>query len=242
LRALPRLSIFAAAFIRENKTEKYMWSLKFSVKNLDSIYSILATKHKITDQFYPLDVYRKGKFVFILGLHFINGEEKAKNAFSAALKKHRQTEKFEQHNDTIIVLIREEEKFYDLLYNPALYHPAPAIIRDGYEQWHVFSWDRKVLEELIAELSKWKNKFADLKIQHLSKTDFSDIYFPKIMPELPVQQKRAFQIAVENGYYVIPRKINLEQAAKIMNVSLSTYQEHLRKAEAKLLPFFGQSH
>jgi len=216
-----------------------MWSLRFTVKNLDSIYTLLATKHGITDQFYPVNAYRKDGFVHILGIHHISGEIKAKKAFSAALKGHRQTEQFEQNNDRIVVLMREEEKFYDLLYNPQIYHPAPAIIRDGFEQWHVSAWDRRVLEELIAEIGKWKKKFPHFKIDSITKTNLSDIYFPRVIPELPQQQKRAFQIAVENGYYVIPRKINLEQAAKIMNVSISTYQEHLRKAEAKLIPFFG---
>jgi CheY-like chemotaxis protein len=39
----------------------------------------------------------------------------------------------------------------------------------------------------------------------------------------------------------LPRKVDLGDLAKLMKVSTSTYQEHLRKAESKLLPFFSEN-
>ena len=44
--------------------------------------------------------------------------------------------------------------------------------------------------------------------------------------------------ASTNGYYRFPRKTNLKKLAKLMNVALPTYQEHLRKAEINLMPNF----
>ena len=35
-----------------------------------------------------------------------------------------------------------------------------------------------MLEQLIAELGRWKKKFPELTINSLSKTDFADIYLP----------------------------------------------------------------
>ncbi len=58
-----------------------------------------------------------------------------------------------------------------------------------------------------------------------------------LLPKLTKKQKQALILAVENNYYGYPRKIKLEKLAKIMKISLSTYQFHLAKAEAKLLPF-----
>ena len=60
-----------------------------------------------------------------------------------------------------------------------------------------------------------------------------------IIIALPEKQKEAFDIAVKNGYYKFPRKIDLTGLAKLAGVSASTFHENLRKAEAKLLPFFG---
>ena len=59
-----------------------------------------------------------------------------------------------------------------------------------------------------------------------------------VNPHLTVKQKKAFELAVNNGYYEYPRKITLSQLASILGISFSTYQKHLRKAEQKILPFF----
>ena len=58
-----------------------------------------------------------------------------------------------------------------------------------------------------------------------------------MLPKLTAKQKTALVSAVENGYYGYPRKVKLEYLAKLMKISLSTYQFHLAKAEAKLMPF-----
>lgn len=215
-----------------------MWSLKFKVLNKDSIYTLLTTKYKVIDFFYPLDVYKQGKNFHILGVHLLEGEEKEKKAFANELKKNKKTLKFEQEGKIILTLIKEEEKFYELIYDPSLYHPSPAIIKEGVEDWHIASFQRKKLEDLIKEMEKWKNKLQDFELLGLKTTNLKEIYFPKILPEIPEKQKSAFQMAMKLGYYNFPRKIDLVGLAKISKVSTSTFQENLRKAEMKILPFF----
>ena len=56
------------------------------------------------------------------------------------------------------------------------------------------------------------------------------------MPKLTKNQKKAIEIAYNSGYYTYPRKMSLEDLAKIAGIGISTFQEHLRKAEMKLLP------
>jgi len=56
------------------------------------------------------------------------------------------------------------------------------------------------------------------------------------LPELTQKQKRALEIAINNGYYDYPKKIKMEKLAKIMGVSYSTYQQHLKTAEGKIVP------
>ncbi len=135
----------------------------------------------------------------------------------------------------------EEEKFYELLYDPALFHPSPTIIKEGNEIWNIASWNRTLLENVMKELRKWKTKFPKFELHGLKTTDLAEFYHQKILPDLPDQQKKAFQFAISNGYYGYPRKITLEKLAEMMHISLSTYQEHLRKAEAKLLPVFSEN-
>ncbi|MEK6891138.1 MAG: helix-turn-helix domain-containing protein [Nanoarchaeota archaeon] len=218
-----------------------MWSLKFKVKNIDSVYSKLSEKHKVVDYFYPVDRYLKGKKIFILGIHTLEGEDKEINRFCNDIKKSKNVAKFERNENIIILLISEEEKFYSLLYDPELYLPSPVIVKEGYEEWNVAAWDREILEKLMNEILKWKDKLKNFELKSIEKTKLNDIYFPKIIPELPEKQKEAFRLAVENEYYTWPRKKDLSDLAKMMKISISTYQEHLRKAEAKLLPFFSRN-
>ena len=57
-----------------------------------------------------------------------------------------------------------------------------------------------------------------------------------MFPKLPKKQKKAIELAYEKGYYKYPKETNLGKLAKQLKVSKQTLQEHLRRAEAKLLP------
>lgn len=218
-----------------------MWNLKFRVTNLDSIYTRLTRKYEITDYFYPFNYYKKNNRVYILGSHVLEGDKKEIEKFVLDLKKNRKTKNLERSDNIIIVLMAEEEKFYELLYDPKLFHPSPVLIRKGKEEWNIASWSKEALVKIIDELAKWKTKFKEFELLRLKMENLKEIYFPRILPEIPERQKQAFILALENGYYDYPRKITLTKLAKIMNVSISTFQEHLRKAEARLLPFFAKS-
>src|SRR3989344_1593129 len=43
---------------------------------------------------------------------------------------------------------------------------------------------------------------------------------------------------LEKRYYEVPRKISVEELAKMAELSFSTFQVHLRKAEKNLIPFY----
>jgi len=65
----------------------------------------------------------------------------------------------------------------------------------------------------------------------------NNISIAQIHPELTSKQKQAINLAIEEGYYSIPRKIDVKDLAKKSNLAFSTYQTHLRKAESKLIPY-----
>nr|WP_225307842.1 MULTISPECIES: helix-turn-helix domain-containing protein [unclassified Haloarcula] len=57
---------------------------------------------------------------------------------------------------------------------------------------------------------------------------------------MPLRELAALQLALESGYYEQPRKTSLRELADRTAVARSTYEEHLRKAENKLLTNAGQ--
>ena len=56
-------------------------------------------------------------------------------------------------------------------------------------------------------------------------------------PHFTENQKQALNLAIKNGYYDYPRKISIQDLAKHLDLSFSTFHAHLRKAEQKILPF-----
>ena len=46
---------------------------------------------------------------------------------------------------------------------------------------------------------------------------------------------RALVAAVENGYYEIPKRVTAEELAKKQGQPRTTFEEHVRKAESKVL-------
>jgi hypothetical protein len=57
------------------------------------------------------------------------------------------------------------------------------------------------------------------------------------LPDLSPKQREAIELAYKNGYYKYPKQTDLDKLSKIMGVGKSTFQEHLKKAEGKLLPY-----
>lgn len=218
-----------------------MWSLKFKVRNVDSVYTHLTDKFKVTDYFYPVDRFKKGGKIHILGIHLLRGSEEEKDKFAKALKKDKKVTHFERDHNRIVAEVAEEEKFYEMLYDPELYLPEPVLIEDGHETWRIAAWDREKLTDLMHELEQWPKRLLDLDIKAITKENLHDVYFPRVLPKLPEKQKKAFEIAVKNGYYTFPRLMTLDKLSGLMGVSAQTYHEHLRKAEAKMLPFFSEN-
>ena len=57
-----------------------------------------------------------------------------------------------------------------------------------------------------------------------------------MLPDLTKKQKQALELAINNGYYDYPKKITMEKLAKLMKISYSTYQQHLKTSESKIMP------
>ena len=56
-----------------------------------------------------------------------------------------------------------------------------------------------------------------------------------VFQELTAKQVDAIATALESGYYQVPKKISTEQLALKVKVPRTTFEEHLRKAESKVL-------
>lgn len=132
------------------------------------------------------------------------------------------------------IIERFEE--YNCLYQP------PTIHRHGWEHYTVIAFDEDDIRQLHGDLED------DRDIEVLSKTAITEQTIPhsmlapvdQLFENLTDRQLAALRLALESGYYEQPRKTSLRELADRTAVARSTYEEHLRKAENKLLTNTGQ--
>lgn len=215
-----------------------MWVLKFRVIDKNCIWATRCKKFNIYDYQYPLGYYRKDSNLVLMMYHILNGEQNNKKDFIKDIKKDKRVKKLEIKKDFIVSLAMEKRsRMLDLFYNPKLIFIKPAInYPDGSEIWEVASFERTDLEKLF-DISKKKYSGELLSLRGIKTPK---IFIPQIMPELTEKQENAFRIASENNYYEFPRKTNLIKLSKLVNISRPTFEEHLRKAEIKLLKFMKE--
>lgn len=226
--------------ISKNTSRMAMWILQLKLQH-NCIIGNRCRKFKCTAIGYPLETYKEKGYSYVLHLEKIDGEERNIVLFLQDLKKDKAVTHFEANNNTVFFLYKtkEEKSFPGQLSHAEkkIFHTKPVFVdQQGYEHWEVCAWNRDDLTHFIEFLKKNTKDLRAFKIERIQKTNLNEVFFPQIMPAITPLQKRAMDLAIAEGYYEFPRKIELEQLAKIMKLSLSTYREHLRKAEKRLLP------
>ncbi|MFA6462325.1 MAG: helix-turn-helix domain-containing protein [Candidatus Woesearchaeota archaeon] len=213
-----------------------MWVAKIRLVHKDCITSQLTKKYGITNLVYGLGYYSDKNFLYFNIMHIPRGEEDKKKAFINEVKKDKRIIKFEQAGGMFFTLVKEPNKNKHLIqfYNPKIFFLKPDInTSDGHEVYEIGSWDRKEIQKFI-DMAK---KHMEGELLKLKREKVADIYLPHIATQLTDKQLQAISLAESNGYYDYPRHIEQEMLARIMKVSKSTYQNHLRIAEKKLMPF-----
>ncbi len=214
-----------------------MWVAEVKINGRNSLIGSRAKKYHVSLSGHPLSVIEKDNEILVSLAGFVFGEPSNITSFIRDIKNSERMLNFENKGNFIIAQITEPQGFQSA-YDPRIIRLKPIFINeDGTETWVIGSWDKSVL-----------NSFMDLYEKNhgaeLVKIYQDDSYCPSVIsvqPELTDSQFKAVEIAIKKGYYDYPRKIELKKLAEIMNLSYSTYQAHLRKAEKKLLPFFFES-
>ncbi len=217
-----------------------MWVAKFRLKDDDDIYSPACTKFNVDFFAFPYTHFKKGKTInFLLG-GIIIGSSSGKNKFISQIKKDKRVVSLEKNKDFLLLHTthpssREQAKEISIFYNPQylLVKPVHAS-SDGWEYWEVGCIDRKELNRLV--MSAKRNYHG--KLFSLKQEKVSSVSSLAVSPGLSEKQRQCLDLAVREGYYEYPRRINMTELAKIARISYSTFQEHLSRAEAKVLKYF----
>ena len=209
-----------------------MWVLRLKLEAKNQFLGSLALKHKVSMTGYPLSYYKDKDWLYLITAGFIFGDETNKKELLKDIKNKKEVVSIEINGD-FVISVTKQPLFTEPVYNPRLIRPNPTIIhRDGYHLWELASFYKSLL---IKVLDFAENKLGG-KIISFKQERLSNISFTKIVPELTKKQKQALEIAINQGYYEYPKNIKMEDLAKKMKISYSTFQAHLKKAEGKIIP------
>jgi len=224
--------IIRGSFININIIPYSMWIMKLSLDAKNLFFGRLALKHKIALFGSPLSFSHANHELLIQISGVIVGSEQNKKKFIDYFKKSSRVTAFESNKDYIVASYKTSW-FTKWLDNKHLIHSAHLSIDfDGTELLTIESFQKLSLIFLF-EIFKIKYK---AKLISLQKEKSSVIPVLRSSIDLTSEQRFALELALNKGYYKIPRKISVKELSKIARLSYSTFQQHLRKAESKILP------
>ncbi len=221
-----------------------MWLARVKLLDKECIFATKIKKYNLQAYEQALTHFKKGKSYFFMSSHILIGDEKAKKQYLNDLKKDEKIKQLDINGNLTVEIIEKKKleldiSVYKAFYNPEIILTKPGFVdSDGWEYYEFASWNRKAIIQVINAVQKSYQG----ELLKLTKTEKYDIYMPKMLPKLSKKQKEAISLAVKVGYYNFPRHIEINDLAKIAKVSFSTFREHLRKAEAKLLPLMHKDY
>jgi len=128
---------------------------------------------------------------------------------------------------TISQMIKENDCWY----------LVPDEIRGGWEHHTIFSNSRENLQKLVEDIKSAGGEARVSSIHPLvTKGQWEPILpISSILAGLTKKQISAISAAVEMGYFEEPSQIGADDLARTIGISRSTFSEHLRKAQRKIL-------
>jgi predicted DNA binding protein len=118
---------------------------------------------------------------------------------------------------------------------------GPVIYESGWEYQRIAAPHSVELKGLLEALPKMGVTEMLLKKQYNG--DFAQstykLSLAELFQKLTEKQRHALVNALENGYYTIPRRITVGKLAGARGVPRTTFEEHLHKAESKVLRSLG---
>jgi len=211
-----------------------MWVLKLKIKH-DCTIGNRCEKYNIISYSIPLGNWREKGYSFTSERHTLEGASEKIKKFFKDIKKDREVTSLEISGNTMFFIGKSKGKIPSSFYTQKIFFTKPVFVNEqGYEFWEVASYDRNVLSDFLKNLEK--QHYEHFEILQFKNVKLNNIYFPAIAPNLTEKQKKVFELAVKEGYYDIPKRTDLIKLAKLMEISVATFQEHLKRAEAKIVP------
>ncbi len=119
----------------------------------------------------------------------------------------------------------------------AILHLQPTTVEKGWEYHRLIVFKQKDLRNYLERIEEAGIKFEILRKAPINgfATNSLILEISSLFSHLTKKQIDALITAHRNGYYMLPRKLSAKAIASKKNVPKTTFRDHLRKAEKKLI-------
>ncbi len=176
-------------------------------------------------------------------LEFISPSERTvENAIKRLCSSGTEVERSEKGNRVVVVTDR---CLCDLCSDTETEIPAdlgvllvsPRVFSNGWEQRRILGFDNSHVRSVMKSLQE---SFPTKLISKRSVQGglAGELFSPtsnELFGDMTDRQLQAIMLAAKHGYYRTPRKVTTAKLAKAFGTSRATYEEHLRKAENKVI-------
>jgi hypothetical protein len=116
-----------------------------------------------------------------------------------------------------------------------------VVYTGGWEWYRVIAFSERDLRHLFKDLDEYC-KVEVTSRRSISNESIRDTFLVStatLFGNLTVKQRRALITALDSGYYHMPRRVTAGEIAEKLAVPRTSYVDHLRKAENKVLQAVG---
>ncbi len=113
----------------------------------------------------------------------------------------------------------------------------PCVYKGGWEYYRMISFSERDARSVFSMLEKYceVEMISRRVIRSGAVKETMLVSTNALFGGLTRKQIQALIFALENGYYQVPKKVTTEEMASKLKLPRTTYEEHLRKAEGKVL-------
>jgi predicted DNA binding protein len=126
------------------------------------------------------------------------------------------------------------QSIYETVLQSGCMTRLPVIIEGGVQNHVILAPSRKIFSELLKIL---RNRFQLVKIRRLKSTATT-----ASQSTLTQKQLEALRLAIQSGYYEMPRVVQLQVLAKELGIKRVAMQERIRRAEKAIITEFAEEY
>jgi predicted DNA binding protein len=139
-----------------------------------------------------------------------------------------------QYTVEYVVVDTKKDTTINLVSESGCVFEPPATVNGSFELHSLLAPQKRSFVKLRSVLERHHREFKVLSVKEIHT---GDQRIPRVSwrRELTPRQLEAVELAYRKGFYYYPRRVHIAELAGEAKLSRSTYQEHLRLAEVKLI-------